>query len=568
MTTLSSARPPPASTAAPRSPARPNMPPSSTSPTSPTASSSPRPSPRAASRASTPAAALAVDGRDRRAHPREPAADGGHRQGLQRRLAPAGSPFRPLYDDKIKFSGQPIALVVAEEFETARFAATLVRVEYEAGSSRHRPACAARQGLRRREARQAARRCARRPYAAAAVRHEAEYFIPTEHHNPMELFAATVVWDGDGKLTVYDKTQGVQNVQRYVCSVFGLNADDVRVHVALRRRRVRLGPAAAIPGGARGAGGALKLKRSVRVVLTRAADVWPRLPARDDRAGRARRQGRRHARRDHPRGDRDDLAIRGFSRNDIVAGRRCSTSAPTRTTSTSWRGSTCRRPADMRAPGATTGVYALECAMDELAVALKMDPLRAAAALLFRPRPEPGHAVHQQGAAECYRQGAEAFGWDKRKPEPRSMRDGSELVGWGMATGIWEALQMPMASPHRADRQRPRRGLVRHRPTSAPAPTRSWRRSRPTCWACRSRTSRSSSAIRRCRNRRSKAARGRPPRSAHAIAAAADEVRKELLGLAQKIAELAARRCAAGRCDPCGRHDRQQGGRRPRGVDR
>src|SRR4029077_2993523 len=47
---------------------------------------------------------------------------------------------------------------------------------------------------------------------------------------------------------------------------------------------------------------------------------------------------------------------------------------------------------------------------------------------------------------ECYRQGAEAFGWDKRKPEPRSMRDGSELVGWGMATGIWEALQMPMAA--------------------------------------------------------------------------------------------------------------------------
>ena len=51
--------------------------------------------------------------------------------------------------------------------------------------------------------------------ASADVRHEAEYFIPTEHHNPMELYASTVVWDGDGKLTVYDKTQGVQNVQRY-----------------------------------------------------------------------------------------------------------------------------------------------------------------------------------------------------------------------------------------------------------------------------------------------------------------------------------------------------------------
>ena len=93
-------------------------------------------------------------------------------------------------------------------------------------------------------------------YAAAAVRHEAEYFIPIEHHNPMELFASTVMWDGDGKLTVYDKTQGVQNVQRYLCSVFGMKPDDVRVHVALRRRRVRLGAAPAIPGGAGGAGGA------------------------------------------------------------------------------------------------------------------------------------------------------------------------------------------------------------------------------------------------------------------------------------------------------------------------
>ena len=114
---------------------------------------------------------------------------------------------------------------------------------------------------------------------------------------------------------------------------------------------------------------------------------------------------------------------------------------------------------------------------------------------------------------ECYRQGAAAFGWDKRNPEPRSMRDGSDLVGWGMATGVWEALQMPAAvrivltaNGHAEVARRP--------PISAPAPTRSWRRSRPTCLACRSTTSASSSAIRRCRNRRSKADRGSRPRCA------------------------------------------------------
>ena len=68
-----------------------------------------------------------------------------------------------------------------------------------------------------------------RAYAGAAVRHEAEYYIPIEHHNPMELFASTVVWEGDGKLTVYDKTQGVQNVQHYLCGVFKMKPDDVRV---------------------------------------------------------------------------------------------------------------------------------------------------------------------------------------------------------------------------------------------------------------------------------------------------------------------------------------------------
>src|SRR6202035_224030 len=103
-------------------------------------------------------------------------------------------------------------------------------------------------------------------------------------------------------------------------------------------------------------------------------------------------------------------------------------------------------PSDMRAPGAATGVYGLECAMDELAVALKLDPLE------LRLRCYSDRDQHQnipytsKQLRECYRQGAQAFGWDKRTAEPRSMRDGSELVGWGMATGVWEALQIAFAA--------------------------------------------------------------------------------------------------------------------------
>ena len=100
----------------------------------------------------------------------------------------------------------------------------------------------------------------------------------------------------------------------------------------------------------------------------------------------------------------------------------------------------------MRAPGAATGVHGLECAMDELAVALKLDPLELRLRCYSDRDQHDDIPYTSKKLRECYRQGAEAFGWDKRNPEPRSMRDGTELVGWGMASGVWEALQMPTAA--------------------------------------------------------------------------------------------------------------------------
>jgi xanthine dehydrogenase YagR molybdenum-binding subunit len=100
--------------------------------------------------------------------------------------------------------------------------------------------------------------------------------------------------------------------------------------------------------------------------------------------------------------------------------------------------------ADMRAPGAATGVYALECAMDELAVALQLDPLELRLRCYSDRDQGEDLPYTSKQLRECYRQGAEAFGWRKRRPKPGSMREeGSELIGWGMATGVWEALQIP-----------------------------------------------------------------------------------------------------------------------------
>lgn len=357
-------------------------------------------------------------------------------------VAPDGSPFRPLYDDKIMFSGQPIALVLAEEWEIARFAASLVRVEYET-EAHVTDLYAQRDQAFAVEKLEQPRGNAAKAYAAADVRHEAEYYVPIEHHNPMELFASTATWDGDGKLTIYDKTQGVQNVQRYVCNVFDMKSDDVRV----------MSP---FVGGAFGSGlrpqyevviavlAARALERSVRLVLTRQQMyVLGYRPATIERLALGAKAGGTLDAITH-----EAIAMTSqheeFARND-----------------TGWSGLLYKcananyvhrlarldvpTPCDMRAPGAATGVYALECAMDELAVTLKLDPLELRLRCYSDRDQHADVPYTSKKLRECYRQGAQAFGWDRRIPEPRSMRDGGELVGWGMATGIWEALQMMTA---------------------------------------------------------------------------------------------------------------------------
>jgi xanthine dehydrogenase YagR molybdenum-binding subunit len=353
-----------------------------------------------------------------------------------------GSPYRPLYDDKVVFSGQPVALVLAEDWETAHFAASLVRVEYKA-----EPHVTDLRSQREKafvvEKPEKPRGDAAKAFAAATVRHEAEYYIPTEHHNPMELFASTVTWDGDGKLTVYDKTQGVQNVQRYLCGVFDKRPDEVRV----------MSP---FMGGGFGAGlrpqyqvvlaalAAIALKRPARVVLTRAQMyALGYRPATIERLALGANAAGTLEAITH-----EAIAVTSqfeeFSRNDTGWADLLYKSANTKFVHKLAR-LDVPTSSDMRAPGAATGVYALECAMDELAVALKTDPLQLRLQC-YSDRDQSGDLPYtSKQLRECYRQGAAAFGWEKRNPEPRSMRDGHELVGWGMATGIWEALQMPTA---------------------------------------------------------------------------------------------------------------------------
>jgi xanthine dehydrogenase YagR molybdenum-binding subunit len=349
-----------------------------------------------------------------------------------------GSPYRPLYDDRILFSGQPVALVLAEDWETAHFAACRVRVEYEREahvtdltrkSDDTTPAGTAPKP----------RGNAAKALAAAAVRHQADYIVPVEHHNPMELFATTVIREPDGKLTVYDKTQGVQNVQRYLSKVFRSEPDEIRV-------------VSPYVGGAFGSGlrpqhqvplavlAARALQRSVRLVLTRQQmyTLGYRPFATQHVAIGAAEDGALEAM------SHDVLSITSqyedFARHDVGWASALYTCANTKYAHELVK-LDLPTPCDMRAPGAATGMVALECAMDELAVALNMDPMELRLRNYSDREQDEDKPYTSKELRECYRQAAEAFGWSKRNPAPRSMRDGTELVGWGMASGVWDAMQ-------------------------------------------------------------------------------------------------------------------------------
>ena len=367
-------------------------------------------------------------------------------------VAPEGSPFRPLYDDSIRFNGQPIALVVAETSEIARFATLLVRVEYEKEEhvtdvfNRRDAAIPIEPSANQVEASFGPPKARGNPEEAlttAAVHHEAEYYVPIEHHNPMELFATTVIYEVDGKLTVYDKTQGVQNVRDYLCSALVLKPENVRV----------ISP---FMGGGFGSGlrpqygavlatlAALALKRSVRVVLTR-----PQMYALGYRPAMIQYI----ALGANAGGGLDVIthdAITVTSQYEDFHRQETGWSGLLyKSANASYKHSLAHldlpTSCDMRAPSAATGVFALESAMDELAVALDLDPVELRLRCYSDRDQHTGRPYSSKALKECYRQGAEAFGWTERDPKPRSMRDGSDLVGWGMATGIWEALQFTIS---------------------------------------------------------------------------------------------------------------------------
>jgi xanthine dehydrogenase YagR molybdenum-binding subunit len=358
-------------------------------------------------------------------------------------VAPPGHPFRPLNSDRILFDGQPIALIVAETFEAARDAASLVRMTYDVDGH-----CTELERMRAQSYVPPKKRSgippppsprgdAEQAFADAPVKISRDYRVNAEHHNPMEMFGTTCVYDGDGKLTIYDKTQGSQNAQGYVTSVFGLKSKDVRLinHYV---------------GGAFGAAlrpqhqlffavmASLELKRSVRVSMTRSQmfhigyrpDNFHAISLASDEQGRLKSIMHDAVASTSHYEDYQEAVVNWSGMMYHCDNVKLTYELAKLDTAT---------PCDMRAPGAAIGITALECALDELSYEVGVDPLDMRRINFASKDENTDKLFTSKALLACYDEGAKAFGWAKRKPKPRATRDGHELIGWGVSTGMWDA---------------------------------------------------------------------------------------------------------------------------------
>ena len=355
-----------------------------------------------------------------------------------------GEPFKAFHDDTVMFNAQPIAVVVAETFEAARFAASLVEVAYEAEPHNIDFETSLEEKFypkpsKRRDTFHPPKNHgnAENAFAEAPFQHAGEYHLAVEHQMQMEMHASTVHWHGDGTVTIYDKVQGSQTSQELVASAFGLGAKNVRV-------------VNAFVGG--GFGGALRpqwqlqvatmaaihLKRSVRVVMTRSqmfshghrpeCTYQIRLGA-DTEGKLAAVLGDATTSTSRFENNMEDIVTWGMI-NYACPNVQGSYSIAPRDTYTS---------ADMRAPGAATGMTIFEIAIDELACKAGIDPL-AFRLINYSDTDNMNRKPFTSKALRAaYEEGAARFGWAARSPEPRSMKEGRELIGWGIATGLWDA---------------------------------------------------------------------------------------------------------------------------------
>jgi xanthine dehydrogenase YagR molybdenum-binding subunit len=354
-----------------------------------------------------------------------------------------------LQDMAIVYNGQHVAVVVADTLDRALAAAARVQLRYRRDEPVTRMDSVLGQAYVPKHFRNGERPPDSRrgdpdaAFAGAPARVDATYTTPIEHHNPMEPHATVAQWDGD-RLTVWTSTQAVTNAQHTLAALFGIDRRNVRVLCPFVGGGFGC-KGSTWPPVALAAMAAKLLRRPVKLVLTRAQmytsngyrpHTIQKLRFAADGDGRL--VSMRHdgfSQMSQPN-QGEFVEPVGLSTEMLYA---CPAVAVThRLVATN-----ASLPTYMRAPGEASGNFALESAIDEVAVAAKLDPLE------FRLRNYADRDAHENKPfaskmlRDCYREGAARFGWSRRTPQPRSMRAGNLLVGWGMATSTYPTNERP-----------------------------------------------------------------------------------------------------------------------------
>lgn len=361
-------------------------------------------------------------------------------------LHPHGQSYLPLQDDQIHYAGQPIALVVAGTRDQATHAGTLIRVEYDArppvvfGPQSTRTAVDPPQFL---WPVASSVGDANEAIAAAAVKVEQTYTTSDRHHNQMEPHATTAVWDADGTLTLYETTQHIFGTRELLSIVLGIPQEKINV-VAHFLGGGFGGKAYVWPHTLLAALAAKVLNRPVRLQLTRA---------------------QMYSMVGHQPATIQTIAL-GAGKDGKLTGIRHDSISPTpifdsyieyaaMASRSLWGASggiatnhkvvhvNRNTPTALRSPHEALGHFALESSLDELAYATGVDPVALRLRNDAQIDPHSGRPFSTRQMRACLTAGAVRFGWDKRTPEPRSMRDGRYLIGQGMAGAIYTHWRWP-----------------------------------------------------------------------------------------------------------------------------
>ncbi|QIE28705.1 Aldehyde oxidoreductase molybdenum-binding subunit PaoC (plasmid) [Caballeronia sp. SBC1] len=348
-----------------------------------------------------------------------------------------------LQTDEVRYSNEPVAVVVADTLERATDGARKLQasIRYEAATPNTDYQRA--KGTAYQPEKMMGRPInTQRGDVAAGLRQgptrlDVVYTTPNEHHNPMEPHATLARWDGPN-LTLYDATQGVSGARGAVAKTLGIKEENVRVICPF------VGGGFGCKGSAwshvvLAAMAAKQTGRPVRLVLERPqmfgmvgnrpfTDQHIQISARDD----GTLTGMRH----------DVISttstFEDWNESSAIVTRMLY-AVPNQATTHKLVKLDVGTPTFMRAPGETSGSFALESAMDEMAYQLNMDPLAFRLKNYAEMEPQEKKPWSEKSLRECYQMGAEKFSWSRRNPKPRSMRDGNVLIGLGMATATYPA---------------------------------------------------------------------------------------------------------------------------------